>query len=404
MSRTVCRHVSRILGLPGGCWEVQSESKPIAAGLVLLGGLALSPLSQATSSGLADEASAWKRYAAQALQFDLGPGVAAARAPAAIQDPRREASLRLAMSVQATAGSGSHTRVGGSTLDALAAHLGASFRAGGNGLSLGLTSSVIAPEVEAAVGRDSRIRLGLTIANQRFATLGFGEAMPLVPGALGLSRAFDGGGFVEQSFGQGVHAGFESPLGEALSLGVQVQSKVDMEAFKTYRGFFTEPGDFDLPARAGLSLGWSSQGPFSLGLAVERIYFSDINAFTSRALPPRLLALLSDGSSPRFAWRDLTVYSAQLRMDEPLGGQVGLKFSSRQQPSPTSALLDLALRDTYSNTNVTASYSRDFGSLGAFSLGASYAPYQPVLGIAPYGGRYRDGAQLEAELNWSLAF
>lgn len=308
------------------------------------------------------------------------------------------------MSVQATAGAGSHARVGGNALNTLAAHLGASFRPSSNGVTLGLSSSVVAPEVEAAVGQDSRLRLGLTIANQRFATLGFGESMPLVPGSLGLTRPALGEGFVEQSFGQGVHAGFESALGEQFSFGVQLQSKVDMEAFKSYRGFFTEPGDFDLPARTGLSVGWAGQGPLSLGVSVERVYYSGINAFTSRALPPRLLALLSDGSSPRFAWRDLTVYSAELRLDEPSGGEIGLRLSSRQQPAPTSSLLALALRDSYSNTNLSASYRRDFGALGAFAFGASYAPYQHVLGLAPFDGRYREGVQLEAELNWTIAF
>lgn len=383
---------------------MQSHSNRICSSIALAGGLMLAPLSQAVASSVSDESAAWKRYAVQMLQGDLNPVAGGFVGADAGQELRREASVRLAVSVQATAGAGSHTRVGGTSLDALAAHLGSSFRPSGSGMALGLSSSVLAPEVEAPLGRDSRLRLGLTIANQRYATLGFGEITPLVPGSLGLMRGISSAGFVEQSFGQGVHAGFDSPLGERLSLGVQLQSRVDMESFKSYRGFFTEAGDFDLPARAGLNLGWAGAGPLSLGVSVERVYYSDINAFTSRALPPRLLALLSDGSSPRFAWRDLTVYSAELRVDEPSGGQLGVRFSSRQQPSPTSALLDLALRDSYSNTNISASYRRDLGGLGAFSFGASYAPYQHVLGIAPMSGRYREGSQLEAELNWKLAF
>ena len=366
--------------------------------LMLASGLIAAPASAEAARGLQAEASAWKRYAVDRLQAQISPAVSAS--PLGPSDPQREASLRLAMSVEATAGSGAHLRLGGSA-ESGPLHLAASFR-DGSGFALGLTSNVLAPEVVAAIGADSRVRFGLTIANQRFATAGFGESMPLMPGTIAPLR--DAPRFVEQSFGQGVHAGFESPLGERFMLGVQVQSRIDMEPFKSYRGFFTEPGDFDLPARAGVSLGWNSEGPLSLGVSVERVYYSEISAFTSRALPPRLLALLSDGSSPRFAWRDLTVYSAELGVQEPFGGRFGLRLSSRLQPSPTSALLDLALSESYSDTNVSATYRREIGAFGALTFGASYAPYQPVLGIPPMGNRYRDGSQLEAELNWSVAF
>jgi hypothetical protein len=177
-----------------------------------------------------------------------------------------------------------------------------------------------------------------------------------------------------------------------------------MDAFKSYRGVFTEPGDFDMPARTGLSMEWLAAAPLSISFGVERVLYSGVNAFTSRALPPRFLAFLGDGSSPRFAWRDLTVYSVESELKDASGGQWILRWTSRQQPSPTSALLDFALSDTYSDTNVLASYQRELGSAGSLSFGASYAPSQYILGAGSFGSRFSEGAQLEVEMNWSMRF
>jgi long-subunit fatty acid transport protein len=268
---------------------------------------------------------------------------------------------------------------------------------------LRFTQSAFMPELAAELGTRAQLRVGVTIASQRFATPGFGEVRAQGQ-MLGLSGFASTGGSVEQSFGQGVHAAIASRIADRVELGLSAQSRVDMDAFKSYRGVFTEPGDFDMPARTGLSMGWQAADPLTFTLGAERVFFGGVNAFTTRALPPRFLAFLGDGSSPQFAWRDLTVYSAQAAFNDTFGGQWGLRWTSRQQPSPTSTLLDLALRDTYSNTNLSASYRRNFGEVGSLNFGASYAPSQYILGAGSFGSRFSDGAQLEVELNWSMAF
>lgn len=265
------------------------------------------------------------------------------------------------------------------------------------------TSSSFMPELQAELGARAQLRAGVTIASQRFATPGFGEVRAYGQ-MFGLPTVAGSGGSVEQSFGQGVHASVDTRLSDRVGLGLSAQSRVDMDAFKSYRGVFTEPGDFDMPARTGLSMEWLAAAPLSISFGVERVLYSGVNAFTSRALPPRFLAFLGDGSSPRFAWRDLTVYSVESELKDASGGQWILRWTSRQQPSPTSALLDFALSDTYSDTNVLASYQRELGSAGSLSFGASYAPSQYILGAGSFGSRFSEGAQLEVEMNWSMRF
>jgi hypothetical protein len=211
-------------------------------------------------------------------------------------------------------------------------------------------------------------------------------------------------GAVEQSYGQGVHLGIDSALGEYFRLGASAQSRVDMDAFKTYRGLFSEPGDFDVPARTGLSFGVKPLPSLAVSVGAERVFYSDVAAFTTYALPTQLLALLGDGSAPTFAWRDLNVYSAKAELDNLAGGQWSLQVTTRQQPSPTSALFDLALQELYSGNHYALSYRRQMGVVSNLSIGASYAPAQYILGPNPFRNRYRDGSQLEVELNWSVAF
>lgn len=355
------------------------------------------------SPGHASEAerAMWREYARASLRPAALEGVEPVSVQASpAQSALVAASGRLALSVHASAQSE------GLLQRALGFGQALQFesRLPVNG-GIGLSSSVLAPSLVTPLGASTQLSLGLTIASQRFATPGFGEASPSA-GFAGMypRSAAQGGAVVEQSFGQGVNFGFEAALGERLLLGLSAQSRVDMDAFKSYRGVFTEPGDFDVPARSGFSLGWRAAELLTVRFGAERVFYSDVTAFTSRALPPRFLALLGDGSSPSFEWRDLNVYSLQAELSDRAGGQWGLKLTSRQQPSPTSTLLDLALRDNYSSAHVAATYRRATGEHSGFSLGASYAPNQSILGVNPFGSRYRDGSQLELELNWNVGF
>lgn len=362
--------------------------------------------SQALAAIAPDEALGWREYARMSLQTGLADPLgipAAASEPVTARQPSelRGAIDRLSLSVQAT-------YAPSPMLQPLPAAR-AGFQAESPLARLAVetsrfSSSMFTPELQARVGSASELRFGLTIASQRFATPGFGEALASSQWLPQMGLRGSGAGAVEQSYGQGVHLGFDSVLGSRFLLGVNVQSRVDMDAFKTYRGLFSEPGDFDMPARTGLSLGVRPISGLSLSLGVERVFYSDVAAFTTYALPTQLLALLGDGSAPTFAWRDLNVYSAKAELDDRMGGQWGAQVSTRQQPSPTSALFDLALRELYSGNHYSISYQRQFGSASNFSIGASYAPAQYILGPNPFRNRYRDGSQVEVELNWSVVF
>lgn len=270
---------------------------------------------------------------------------------------------------------------------------GKSFSASYTGSRLGL-----------AAGRIGELGLSAIVARQQFATQGFGAGIwegAGEPMALGLI-----GSNYETSSGSGVRVDFGSALRDSvLHWDVAVQSRIEMDAFKTYRGVYSEAGDFDVPGFAKAALAAQLSPRLSLGLEVQRVFYREIDTFSSSALPTRFLSLLGDGGSPEFAWQDLTVYALESRVHDDFHGTWTLRFASQQQPRPTSALLDRALEELYSDRNVSLAYQYDMARAGEFRIGASYSPVTYFLGSSPYRQRgFETGSQVEFEAQWAVSF
>lgn len=251
-------------------------------------------------------------------------------------------------------------------------------------------------------GDAGQVELTAIVAHQRYASAGFGTAPWVAQQDL---LGMRGERPEEVSAGHGVRVGYRAPLRDDVSLNLSAQSRLDMDAFESYRGVYAEPGDFDLPARLQTQLQWDMTSSASVAFGIERVFYSDVDAFTSAALPTRFLSLLGDGSSPVFAWRDLTVYSLETVLADATGAEWSLRYTTRQQPSPTSSLLDRAMRDDYTDTNLALGYRRELGAIGQLWLAASYAPSRYFLGATSYSQRdLQGGSQIEFEALWTVPF
>lgn len=250
-----------------------------------------------------------------------------------------------------------------------------------------------------------RMSVSAVIARQQFATPGLGLMRGFHDGASSLATP-DPRALRESVSGQGVRFSYRLPVGDRLAWAWSAQSKLEMNPFESVRGIYGEPGDFDLPARMGGLLEWQATAAVSFGLGAERVYFSQITPFTSSALPARLLSLMGDGNAPAFAWRDLTVYSAETRIDDRWHGQWLLRYTTRQQPTPTAALYQSALAQEYTDTNVAFGYRRGLRGGGELAFTASYAPSMAFLGPGPVFARqtYARGAVAEFEASWIVPF
>ncbi len=262
----------------------------------------------------------------------------------------------------------------------------------------GLQRTVVAPTLTGNWGEHGSARLTGVLAYQRFASMGLGttaggsDGWAPPPPRLG-----------DSSYGAGARLDIGNALSERLSWNMGYQSRVAMGAFANYRGVFADAGDFDIPASAIAQLSYALTPQMAVDIGVQRVMYSAITPFASANLPVRFLALLGDGSSPVFAWRDLNVYSIGWTLRDEDLGNLQLRYTTRQQPVPTSRLLERALATA--NDMVSLGWSRGFGDRSNLSFSASYATSPYYILMPTYTSRDNATAsQFEFEALWSVHF
>ncbi|HVT32015.1 MAG TPA: hypothetical protein VHE32_05190 [Rhodanobacteraceae bacterium] len=264
----------------------------------------------------------------------------------------------------------------------------------------GVERTVVTPSLVQQWDDGSTVRLSAVLAYQRFASLDLGMS-PLQNGIVPPTWADTG----NTSYGAGARVDVGGPISERLRWGAAYQSRVGMDAFPNYRGVFSDPGDFDIPANASFGVSYALTPAFGVDVGVQRVMYGAITPFTSAALPTRFLALLGDGASPVFAWRDLTVYSLGWTLHDDRVGNLEVRYTTRQQPMPTSELLAHALEPVTANDMVSLGWSRALGENSHMSFAASYASSPYLLMMPSYRSHDPSSAsQVEFEALYSVRF
>lgn len=263
---------------------------------------------------------------------------------------------------------------------------------------LGLKQTLFSPTYSYQFSERSQLGVSAVLAYQQFSTFGFGH-MP----AEDLDYMIRGR---ENSMGAGVRLGMSSELAPGLSVGAAYQSRIAMDPFRRHRGLYAEPGEFDIPASANLGVALDTTGQTTLTFDVRHIGYSDVKPFTSRVLPNRFLALLGDGTSPNFAWQDLTVYQVGWHWENPDEDLAwNLSWSTRQQPAPTSEILASALRPQFSDEHWQMGVIRRTSDYSRVSLSASYTPSDYFLALDGRGFAAESTLdRVEVEARWSVDF
>ena len=262
-----------------------------------------------------------------------------------------------------------------------------------------LKRTVVAPSFVSNFGASGTFGVTAILAYQRFASLGLGETalnedapvQSVIPG--------------ETSYGAGLRLDAGDSLLGRLSWSAAFQSRVNMDALNSLRGVYSDPGQFDIPSSTSVGLSYALTPALSFDVGAQRVRYSAVTPFTSPALPRRFLALLGSGASPVFAWQDLTVYSAGWMWRDDTIGNVELRYTSRQQPSPTSALLRNALDANPADHTVAFAYSRSTGRQATLSVQAIYSSAAYFLGVPSYRASDRTtGSQIEYQAAWGMRF
>lgn len=211
--------------------------------------------------------------------------------------------------------------------------------------------------------------------------------------------------YAETGYGAGVQLALRSELTDHVALDAGFQSRISMDDFANYRGVYSQPANFDIPARARLGLAFKASDQSWLSVSVERVLYSEVGAFASRNLPGRFLSLLGDTTSPSFAWDDLTVFSVGWNWADDKGTSWYVDFSSRTQPSPNSRILSQAIDADLANNAMTIGFSRQVSMSSRFNVNAAYAPAEYAFGGNVLGVTTDQLDQdFELEASWILDF
>lgn len=269
--------------------------------------------------------------------------------------------------------------------------------------SPGFHRYLIAPSLTQHVGETSLVSVSVILAYQRIAGFGLDPQ---------LSSAQDNDFSEaplqnkESSFGSGVRVDFSQALNDRIAWQFGYQGRVNMDAFDGYRSFFAQPGTFDIPASTNLGLDFMLTPRLHLNAQAERVMYGAITPFVSSSLPPSLLAVLSSSLSPTFAWQNLDIYSMSWVWHDRDTGDISLRWSTREQPLPTSPLLRDALGAKPSSYNIELDYARTFGTDSILRFAATYAPTQYVFGT-PFSYNLSStlgSNQFQLEALWTTAF
>lgn len=207
------------------------------------------------------------------------------------------------------------------------------------------------------------------------------------------------------SHGTGVRLALNTELVSGLNFNLAYQSRIGMDEFTSFRGVHGYPADLDIPARAHAGLEVRTTRNSWINLGVSQVYYSDVGAFPSRALPARFNALLGDSTSPEFAWNDLTVYSMGWRWRHASDLELSFDYRNRAQPKPTVNSLADALNGELAQNAYLMGISKGVSRNSRLHLNAAYAAPEYAFGGNVLGvvtDRLDQGVEVRAR--WALEF
>jgi hypothetical protein len=240
----------------------------------------------------------------------------------------------------------------------------------------GFQRSVLLSGLSGRVSDQSRVSVSAVLASQQFS-----HSMLDLAEYNGLFRPVDfSAADRELSQGAGLQLGFASELLPRLEMNATYQSRINMDELATIRGVHGQAADLDIPSRLRMGLDVRANDRTLFTVAVAQVFYSQVGAFPSRALPARFNALLGDSSSPRFEWNDLTVYSVGMRWQHESDLEFKVDFHTRSQPRPTSPSLVAALDNELAQHSVLVGLGKALGERARVDLSASYAPPEFAFG------------------------
>ncbi len=267
-----------------------------------------------------------------------------------------------------------------------------------------LNRSLVMPSLSAPFSDSGALTVSAVLATQSFASPGmnFSDEAELDSEA---SLGYWDWRRPDAARGAGLRFALSSELLDRMTVEASFQSRIGMTEFASVRGVHGSRAELDIPSRIqlGMQVQAGANSAFQLGLA--QIFYSEVGAFPSRALPARFNALLGDRTSPLFGWEDLLVASLGWRWQPLSDLQLHVDYQTRAQPEPSSPLLANALAPELAKNAVTFGLNKTLSPRSRFLFNAAYAPPEFAFGGNVLGVVSDQLDQsVEVEAIWSFDF
>ncbi len=268
----------------------------------------------------------------------------------------------------------------------------------------GLERSLVMPGLSTPFSDSGALTVSAVLATQTFSAPGmnFSEASDL---DLDARLGYRDWRQHESSHGAGLRFALSSELADRMTVQASFQSRIGMSEFASVRGVHGSRAELDIPSRIQLGMQWQAGQTSALQLRLAQIFYSEVGAFPSRALPARFNALLGDSTSPLFGWEDLLVASIGWRWQPMNGLQLHVDYQTRAQPEPSSPLLANVLAPELAKNAVTFGLNKTLSPRSRFLFSAAYAPPEFAFGgnvLGVVSDQLDQTVELEAV--WSLDF
>ena len=243
--------------------------------------------------------------------------------------------------------------------------------------------SLMMPGLTTQVSTTTAWTVSAVLASQRFVSPGMN--LMAYEGTLPASLASGDAGWwngarVETAHGLGVRVGGEFRPLASVSIAMGYRSRIDMNALANVQGIHGAQAQLDIPSRFEASLSWQMTERVAGVVSSSHIFYNEVGAFPSRAMPARFSGLLGDSTSPEFSWRDLTVFSAGVDIQLSEGLSANIEYANQAQPDPTSKALSDALGTVLNKHAWRVGLRQVFSEHAQLHIGAAYAPPEYAFG------------------------
>lgn len=263
--------------------------------------------------------------------------------------------------------------------------------------------SMMMPGVTTQVTDNSALTVSAVLASQRFVNPGMN--LMAYEGAIPAGAEEDAvmGQRIESSHGVGLRVAHQFEPMDTVVIETAYQSRIDMNPLATMQGVHGAAAQLDIPSRFETRLGWQITDRVIGSIGYSHIFYSEVGAFPSRAMPARFSALLGDSTSPEFAWRDLGVMTAGIavQLTESLSAEV--EYKNRAQPKPTARALAEALGGELNKHAWRVGMTQMVSERGRFHISAAYAPPEYVFGghvLGVVSDDLKQGLEMQALWQW----